>query len=229
MIRLAIDTTSEACSVALDSGSDILQRYQHAPRQHGELLLPWVDELLAEAGITRNQLDAVCVTRGPGSFTSLRMGFSVALGIAGALDVPVYPVSGLQTLAVQAVRHGANQVIAALDARMREVYIASYIKNMDGYPELIGEEQLIAPGGYRLPDSAGKAPDTSCTTSWHGIGNGFVAEQGALSEALQGRLSKLEPDNWPMARDVLILADKVTPVAADKAELIYLRNKVVQT
>ncbi len=223
MIKLAIDTTSEACSVALSTASgEVLQRYQHAPRRHGELLLPWVDELMAETGIRRDQLDAVCVSSGPGSFTSLRMGFSVALGIAYGLDIPVYPVSGLQALALQAIRSGAKQVVAALDARMGEVYIASFTNNQNGYPMLLGEQQLIAPADYRLPDFA----ETDC---WHGIGNGFVAEQGALSKALQGGLGNVEPHSWPMASDVLILADRVTPVAADQAELTYLRNQVVQT
>ncbi len=223
MIKLAIDTTSEACSVALSTASgEVIQRYQHAPRRHGELLLPWVDELMAEAGIQRGQLDAVCVTRGPGSFTSLRMGFSVALGIAYALDVPVYPVSGLHALAMQATRNGAERVIAALDARMREVYIASFTNDLDDYPLLLGEEQLVAPADYRLPGSAG-------ADLWQGIGNGFVAEQGALSEALQGSLGSVEAQSWPMARDVLILADRAIPVAADQAELTYLRNQVVQT
>lgn len=223
MRRLAIDTTAEACSVALDTGSETLQRYAHAPRRHGELLLPWIDELLAEAGFDRRQLEAVCVSRGPGSFTSLRLGFSVALGIACALDVPVYPVSGLQALALQAARNGGRHIVAALDARMGEVYIASYINQLDNNIEPIGEEALIAPGRYRLPE-----PGTPADCGWHGIGNGFSAQQGTLADLLDDRLAQLDTDCWPQARDVLILADEVTPVAAEQAELAYLRNQVVQ-
>lgn len=219
-IRLAIDTTAEACSVALDTGSEVLQRYAHAPRRHGELLLPWIDELLAEAGVSKPQIDTLCVTRGPGSFTSLRMGFSVALGIAHALDIPVHPVSSLQTLALQAMRNDASHVISALDARMGEVYIASYINQLEGYPEAMSEELLIRPQDYQAGDT---------TARWQGIGSGFAAEQGALEATLGAALIQADADSWPMARDALILADKVTPVAAEQAELVYLRNQVVQT
>ncbi len=222
MPRLAIDTTAEACSVALDTGSEVLQRYQHAPRRHGELILPWADELLAEAGLVRRQLDGICVSRGPGSFTSLRLGFSVALGMAGGLDLPVYPVSSLQTLALQAARQGGQYIIAALDARMEEVYIASYRANPQGIPELIGAEQLCSAKDFQPPSLAEPV-------SWQAIGSGFAALQGALQSALADNLDGQTSDGWPQARDVLILARQVAPVAAHQAELIYLRNQVVQT
>ena len=210
--------------MALDTGSEVLQRYQHAPRRHGELLLPWAEELLAQAGMGRSQLDAVCVSRGPGSFTSMRLGFSVALGIACALDIPVYPVSSLQVLAMQPSRQGAKYIVAALDARMHEVYIASYFSELDNYPKLLNEEQLIAPTNYQLP-----VADLRQTPKWHAVGNGFSAEQGVLAEVMEGRLGQVNSDLWPQARDVLILAEQGSPVAADQAELSYLRNQLVQT
>ena len=95
-MKLAIDTSAETCSVALQTnGGQVLHRYAHAPRQHASLILPWVDELLAEAGASKNSLQAVCVSCGPGSFTGLRIGFSLGLSIAYALSIPVYPISSL--------------------------------------------------------------------------------------------------------------------------------------
>ncbi len=210
--------------MALDTGSGILQRYRHAPRRHGELLLPWVDELMAEAGMARSQLQAVCVGCGPGSFTSLRMGFSVAVGIAYALDLPVYPVSSLQTLAVQAFTLGAEYAVTALDARMGEVYIGSYSNSLNHYPKALHKEKLIAPADYHLPDINSSSP-----SRWYAIGNGFSAMQGQLEGLLEGRFSRVCADLWPQARDMFILAERVSPVPADQAELSYLRNQVVQT
>ncbi len=224
MLRLGIDTTSEACSVALDTGSEILQHYRHAPRKHGELLLPWTDQLLAQAGVSRHQLEAVCVSCGPGSFTSLRLGFSVALGIAFALDIPVYPVSSLQLLAMRPFKQGAEYIVAALDARMSEVYIASYSNELGMFPKLLNKEQLIAPANYQLP-----IVGTRKIPQWHAVGNGFSAEQSALTELLAGQLGRLEAAIWPQAQDLFILSEQVLPVTADQAELAYLRNQVVQT
>ena len=93
MKLLAIETATETVSVALELNGEVHERYLHAPRQHAELLLPWVEELLAEAGVGFSVLDAIAFSRGPGSFTSLRIGIGVVQGLAWASDCPVIPVS----------------------------------------------------------------------------------------------------------------------------------------
>lgn len=221
-MRLAIDTTAEACSVALECGNDTLQRYAHAPRRHGELLLPFVDELLAEAGIKRSQLSSICTTRGPGSFTSLRMGFSVAVAMGYGLDIPVYPVSSLEALAYQAIAQGGEYIVSALDARMGEVYIGAYQADQQSLLRPLGVEQLLKPDDYQVP------VQYSGISSWYAIGNGFIAEEHALSKRLDRIIKHSQADAWPQAQHILALAKHVEPVAAEQAQLIYLRNQVVQ-
>src|SRR5690606_2407743 len=120
---IAFETATEACSVAIWRDGEVLERFEVAPRRHAELALPWAQELLSEAGLARAQLDAVAVGRGPGAFTGVRLGVGLAQGIALALDVPVVPVS---TLAVLAARAPGGRVLAAIDARMGEVYLGRF-------------------------------------------------------------------------------------------------------
>ncbi|MEO8743427.1 MAG: tRNA (adenosine(37)-N6)-threonylcarbamoyltransferase complex dimerization subunit type 1 TsaB, partial [Lysobacteraceae bacterium] len=89
MKLLAIETATEACSVALSIDGEVRERFEIAPRRHGELVLPWADALLTEAGIVKSQLDAIAVGRGPGAFTGVRLAVAIAQGIALALDRPV--------------------------------------------------------------------------------------------------------------------------------------------
>ena len=136
---LALDTSTEACSAALLIDSQISQRYEVAPREHGALILPMIERLLVDAGVVLSQLDALAFGRGPGAFVGVRIATGVAQGIAFAADLPVVPVSSLAALA-QSVEH-AN-VYSAIDARMDEVYWAAYRKNNEGVVELLGEETV---------------------------------------------------------------------------------------
>src|SRR5512146_2675208 len=99
MNLIAIETSTEACSAALLINGAMSDRYQLAPREHTALLLPMVDELLADAGLERSQLEAVAFGRGPGGFTGVRIATGVAQGIGFALNIPVTPVSTLAALA----------------------------------------------------------------------------------------------------------------------------------
>ena len=90
---LAVDTSTEACSVALQIGSECIAKYSDEPRSHSRLLMPMVQQVLAEADIKVNQLDAIGVSIGPGSFTGLRIGFAAVQGMAYGADIPVVPVS----------------------------------------------------------------------------------------------------------------------------------------
>ncbi|HVF36033.1 MAG TPA: tRNA (adenosine(37)-N6)-threonylcarbamoyltransferase complex dimerization subunit type 1 TsaB, partial [Candidatus Saccharimonadia bacterium] len=102
MNLLAIETATEACSVALVSGQTIVQRHELAPRRHAELVLPMIEQVLAEAGLARGAIDAIAVGRGPGAFTGVRLAISIAQGLALGLDRPVVPVSTLAALALEA-------------------------------------------------------------------------------------------------------------------------------
>jgi len=130
---LAIETASESCSVALSLDGVLRERSSLAPRGHAERLLPWVQELLAEAGIALQDLDAVAFSRGPGSFTSLRIGIGVAQGLAWGAGLPVVPVSSLRSAAQAAVAHGVQAAMVALDARMDEVFSGLYRLDEQGW------------------------------------------------------------------------------------------------
>src|SRR5690606_19412942 len=140
MKLLAFETSTEACSVALWLDGEVRERHERAPRRHAELALPWAEALLAEAGVAKSALDAIAVGRGPGAFTGVRLGIALAQGIALALDRPVVPVSTLLALAAPVA---GDCVIAAIDARMGEVYLGAFLRD-DGLlvglqPEAVGD------------------------------------------------------------------------------------------
>ena len=147
MNLIAFETSTEACSVALWRDGEVLERFEVAPRRHAELALPWAQALLAEAGMARSQLDAVAVGRGPGAFTGVRLGIALAQGIALALDLPMLPVSTLAALAMRAPAPG--KVLAAIDARMGEVYVAAFERTAAGV-EPQGPESVLAPDAVSL-------------------------------------------------------------------------------
>ncbi len=132
MHLLAVETSTETVSVALSINGEVFEHYQHAPRQHAELLLPWVEQLLAEAEIGFSSLDAIAFSRGPGSFTSLRIGIGVVQGLAWASDLPVIPVSSLAATAQSAFGENITSALIALDARMNEVFSGMFVANSDG-------------------------------------------------------------------------------------------------
>ncbi len=218
---LAIETATEACSAALYIDGDVIQRYRLAPRQHVALILPFIDELFSEAGITVNQLDAVAFGRGPGSFTGLRIAAGITQGIAFGADLPVIPVSTLAALAQGATRQdGATKVLAALDARMQEVYWGVYRLDGAGLVSLQGEEAVCAPGRVANPGGS----------DWQAAGDGWSSYRDALISSLgfepAGYLDSLKPQ----ATDVALLgaaqfaAGGVVP--AEQAAPVYLRDRV---
>ncbi|MEE4216036.1 MAG: tRNA (adenosine(37)-N6)-threonylcarbamoyltransferase complex dimerization subunit type 1 TsaB, partial [Xanthomonadales bacterium] len=128
---LAIETSAETCSVALDMNGELREKFEHAPLKHAELILPMVSSVLAEAGIGAIDLEAIAFGRGPGSFTSLRIGIGVAQGLAWGADVPVVPVSSLAAVAQAAFDSRPwpappARIVVAMDARMQEVFHATF-------------------------------------------------------------------------------------------------------
>ncbi|WP_206859933.1 tRNA (adenosine(37)-N6)-threonylcarbamoyltransferase complex dimerization subunit type 1 TsaB [Lysobacter changpingensis] len=225
MNLLAFETSTEALSVALSIDGEVRERFEIAPRRHAELALPWAEELLADAGLKRAQLDAIAVGRGPGAFTGVRLGIALAQGIALALDRPVVAISTLAALAMRADAHatGASRVFAAIDARMGEVYSAAF-ELRDGDARALSDERVSAPGDVVVPGEAG---------GWIGVGTGFAATEHALSERLASRFVSIDATQLPHAADVARLAAMAfargDAVAAERIEPAYLRNNVALT
>ena len=152
---LALETSSEACSVALRVDGETRELHEHAPMRHAELLLPAISSLLAEAGMKVSDLDAIAFGRGPGSFTSLRIGIGVVQGLAWAADVGVVPCSSLAAVAYAAVNRAggfSGQVCVAVDARMQEVFSAEFTGAGGGPPQPAGAERVCAAGAVPRPD-----------------------------------------------------------------------------
>ena len=224
---LALETATEACSVALYVDGDVLERHEVAPRRHAEWVLPWIEALLAEAGVARAQLDAVACSRGPGAFTGVRLAVAMTQGLALALDRPVVGVSTLQVLALPAMRQlqasadHATGVLAAIDARMGEVYLAGYARDNTGDWQMSIEEQVLAPAQVMLP----------ADTRWRGVGTGFAAEESALAKLRQWE--GVDATALPHAGDVARLAAPILArnegMEPEQLQPAYLRNKVALT
>lgn len=220
MNLLAIETSTETCSVALAVNGGVLEYYRHAPREHAELLLPWVSQLLAEAGVTFSSVDAIAFSRGPGSFTSLRIGIGVVQGLAWAADRPVIPVSSLAATAQAAVDKGVGSALVALDARMNEVFTGAFVVNSKGIMVPVAAERVCGPEEVSKPES----PEA------FGVGNGFDRYEalGGLAEQLKGVLA----DVWPKASSMLKLAghwlEGNEPLPAELAQPVYLRDNVAK-
>ncbi len=221
MNLLAIETSTETCSVALGIEGEVLENYEHAPRQHAELLLPWVEQLLADAGIGFSSIDAIAFSRGPGSFTSLRIGIGVVQGLAWAANLPVIPVSSLAATAQAAVEQGVGSALVALDARMNEVFTGTFEVNSKGLMVPVCAEKCVV-----LP----KALHRPLHSQTFGIGNGF--ERYPALAGLSGQLSGIRSDVWPKASSMLLLArewlNSNEPLCAEQAQPVYLRDNVAK-
>jgi len=222
MNLLAIETSTEACSVALVHGQEVIARSELAPRRHAELALPMADALLAEAGLGRHALDAIAVGRGPGAFTGVRLGVALAQGMALALDRPVVPVSSLAALALEAPEDEAA-ILAVIDARMGEIYAACYRRDGNGGLVALDEERVCAPEALVLP----QAP------AWNVVGSGWTTYADVLRGRLTGELVRAEGERYPQARHVAELAVREyaagRAVSAELALPVYLRDKVALT
>ncbi|MEW6354149.1 MAG: tRNA (adenosine(37)-N6)-threonylcarbamoyltransferase complex dimerization subunit type 1 TsaB [Pseudomonadota bacterium] len=218
---LALDTSTEACSAALLTDNGINERFEIAPRGHAMLILPMLEQLLREAGLTLRQIDAVAFGRGPGAFTGVRIAASVAQGVAFGAELPVIAVSSLAALAQGALRErGMRRVAAAIDARMGEVYFAAYQSNLEHLMELRGDEGIYPPRQAPLLEGEG----------WFAAGSGWLAHGAALREHLAGHIGAVDAARYPHAQDVARLAatqlKQGLVVDAEQALPVYLRNEV---
>lgn len=223
MNLLAIETATESCSVALVHGDEVIARSELAPRRHAERVLPMADELLAEAGIGRHALNVIAVGRGPGAFTGVRLGVSLAQGMAMALDLPVVTISSLAALALEAPEDDDAAILAVIDARMGEIYAASYRRDENGGLIALDDERVCKAADLSLPKA----------TAWHVVGSGWATYAEVIGERLTGTLRSADGACYPQARHVAELAAREflagRAQAPELALPVYLRDKVALT
>ncbi len=214
---LALETSTEYCSVALHLDGKTLNKEILAERRHSEILLPMVQEILAEAELTLHQIDGIAFGAGPGSFTGLRIACGVAQGLAYAISLPVV---GVSTLKAVAQKIGEQKIIVALDARMGEIYHAAYHKLTNHDWETISPPTLCSP--QHSPSLAGN--------EWHGCGSGFDIYSKELTLTYSKNLQQIHYGFHPQAGEIAQLA---LPKLSDgfvtdpaNAAPIYIRNKV---
>ncbi|HBR96966.1 MAG TPA: tRNA (adenosine(37)-N6)-threonylcarbamoyltransferase complex dimerization subunit type 1 TsaB [Gammaproteobacteria bacterium] len=223
---LALETSTEACSVALCHAGAYFQRYELAPQQHAQRVMPMIDAVVAEAGITVQQVTGLAYAHGPGSFTGIRVGAGFIQGIAMGTGLRVAGVSTLAALAHRASREQGNQaVIASLDARMQEVYVAAYRVAASSIVEAVLPDCVTRPDAVALPLDAAQA--------WVGVGSGWTACDGVLNQRYASAMTRIDATLTPHALDVLMLAQDMfargDALPAAEAMPVYLRDKVALT
>lgn len=218
---LALDSATQKASAALLDGEQTWQAITPAGAQHSRQLLPMVYELLDEAGSSLQDVEALAVSCGPGSFTGLRVAIGLAQGLALSLQRPLVPVSTLAALAQQAWRrYQARHVIAALDARLDELYLGAFMCDEHALPQPLLEPQL----GRCLP--------TLPEQAWYGIGNAWALADADKRMEAAGTPAGMDAQACPEARDVARIAAAMlaqpshTLWPATDVQPVYLRNRV---
>ncbi len=214
---LALETATEACSVAVLAGSAMYRRFEVRPRAHLRLLLPMVESVLTEAELDLGDLDAIAFGCGPGGFTGLRIAAGVAQGLALGARLPVIPVSNLAALAASTMRDTtARKVIVCQDARMGEVYWGTFDRGADDLPVASGPERVGPPEVVSVAGS-----------DWLGAGSGWLA----YPQLHVGFAGVIETNpRWPDAADVAAIAlgelQAGRVLAPELAVPTYIRNNV---
>lgn len=225
MKLLALDTATEACSAAVWVDGIVHARFEIAGRDHTQKLLPAVAAVLAEAGLRYAQLDGLVCGLGPGSFAGVRIGVAFTKGVALAHELPAVGVSSLALLAQRALNAGgAEQVLAAIDARMGEVYFQCFVRDADGLARASSEAVVAAPDAVPLLTQAGP---------WLAAGSGWATYQAELSARLACEIIAVDGAALPQAADAFALAVPIfqrgEAQPADALQPIYLRNRVALT
>lgn len=223
MRLLAIDTATEACSVALWLDGVVVERYELAVRGHSVRLPQMVPELLAEAGIAMKQLDGLVCGIGPGSFAGVRIGVGYVKGLALGLDRPVVGVTSLAMLAQAAFSDGfTGIVVPAIDARMNEVYAGAY-RPVEGLASAVQADAVVPP----------ERMTASVDGPWRAVGSGWAVHGAILQARLRSAPVSIDGTALPHARDALprAVAAFRAGQTSDAASLLpaYLRNRVALT
>ena len=223
MKLLALDTSSDACTVAVQDGETLFSRHEIAERTHTARLLPMIRETLEEARFGFVDLDAVVLGNGPGSFIGMRIAASVAQGIAFAAGLPVVPVSSMAALAVEVFDNtDASFAAIAQDAHMEEVYFGLYRRSSTQLAEPVAAERLARQEPLAELQDLGSGETVAAGAGWQRYPD-LAAHNAAYLEVDAALVV-------PRARDVLRLGAiafregrTIVPDAVDPA---YLRQKV---
>jgi tRNA threonylcarbamoyladenosine biosynthesis protein TsaB len=231
---LAIDTSTDACSAALLTPEVVHQTVVIAAREHTQRLLPSIDALLKEHQVPLSKLDAIAFCVGPGSFTGLRIALSTAQGLAYGADLPLIPISTLETLACSALRLQLATpdqiIIPSIDARMNEVYWSAYRLDETGDLLALCDETLSSP--ECLAESEWVSNANQCTIAGVGSGWQYDCFNDVKKEAAS---SNVVIKAYPEAYDMALLAEKIyQQEGADSEKLIsplaavptYMRNEI---
>lgn len=209
MKLLTLDTSLDACSVSIYNATQgtpsVYSRFNIAPRQHAELLLPMIDEVLTEAALSLNQLTLIALACGPGSFTGIRLATSVVQGLGFAHDLPIIPVSTLALLAQSTYAlYKTERILIALDARMGDIYWGVYELSANKIMTAVVADCLCKKNTQTIPSG-----------EWERVGDGW-----------DGR-NTLE-NCWPDAKDLIPLAMEAYKhhqiIFANQLEPLYLRG-----
>jgi len=224
MKLLALDTSSLACSVALQIDDEILDRHEEQAREHTRLLVPMIQAVLGEGEITLPELDAIVLGNGPGSFIGMRIAASVAQGLAFGGGLRIVPVSSLLAVAAQVMAvDGATHVAVCQDAHMNEVYLGLYERDEDGLPVVLGAERLHGQGEIgELANHPGRF--TAAGSGWQ--------RYPALLEANKSTIAAKSTVLLPSARFLLPSGRALLEcgAAVEPQDLVpaYLRQTVAQ-
>jgi tRNA threonylcarbamoyladenosine biosynthesis protein TsaB len=213
---LALDTSTEYCSVAFWHDGAVIERCELAGQKHSELLIGMLDTLLHECGVKLTQIDGIAFGKGPGSFTGVRIACGATQGLAFGANLPV---AGICTLEALAEASGKSRVIAALDARMGEIYHAAYEKQ--GSAWIAVSEPCLC-----KPEAAPSVPGEN----WFGVGSGFATHGVSLQARYAGQLLGIDGNVVPQAAAIAALGAVQFALGhgLDAAEALplYLRDKV---
>ena len=216
MKLIAIETATENCSVALLNDGVMTQKQAEEPRKHAELVLPYLDELLQQSGVQKKDIDGIVFGNGPGAFTGVRIAIGVVQGLALALNVPVLGVSTMRNMAQGAWQAGIRgQLLVANDARMNEIYWASFDLSDDGI-EQKQTDQLAAPDDLLL------------TGFDHAVGNAFKTFPALIEKASM----TCDAEALPNAENLLLMAQgdfNNLAMAVHEIEPNYVRHQVVRS
>jgi tRNA threonylcarbamoyladenosine biosynthesis protein TsaB len=227
MRLLALDTATEACTVALLTEQGLISQSIEIGRGHAQEILGMVDRILAEGGVTLTSLSGIAAGVGPGSFTGVRVSVAVAQGLAFGAGLPVVPVTSLEALALQAIGRGAARVLACLDARMGEVYWECFVAEPAGLLRALGAPAVGPPAGVRLPDAAGAGSGPLL-----GIGRGLAVYPELLTMAglsVDPADARALPQAGEMARLGAVRLAAGAGIDPQFLEPLYVRDKVAMT
>ena len=218
MNLLALDTSSEFLSLALQLGDKTYTHYQRAGQAASQLVLPQIQALLDSANIKLSDLDGIAFGAGPGAFTGVRVACGVAQGLGFGANLPVV---GVNTLLALAQASGEDKVIACLDARMGEIYHAAFMRVKGEWIEQ-SATRVCKPEAAPVLEGV-----------WAGVGSGWAVYGEILSKIYAQNLSQILSTITPTAQAILQLAAPIFAAGAAKpaseAAPIYIRNRVALT